>query len=331
MQNQNKYQQYQAEDFAQDERFIAWVQQQDAAEDAFWKAWLDEHSEKQEEVAKARALVQMMQTSESDISDEHIDKLWGKIEQGMGTEGKQLQMTYSFWQKNAWKMAIAASLSLVLVFFFLLRDQSEVIKAPLGEQMTYTLPDASIVTLNAGSEITFDPSDWEQNRQLQLKGEAFFEVEKGSRFQVISTYGTIEVLGTSFNVYARNQKLEVACFTGKVKVSDAQGKLEQVLNPGHGVLLSQNQLRPFDVDLDEGISWRKGDFIFEDVPLTEVLEELERQYNLDVVLQTEILGRKYSGQFTNHDLKGALQMICLPMELSYELDRNNHQVIIRQE
>ncbi|MDF9798975.1 transmembrane sensor [Catalinimonas alkaloidigena] len=331
IQNENKYDHYQAEDFAQDERFIAWVRTGAAVEDGFWEAWCEAHPEKNEEIIHAKALVQLMQAPEREPSEIQIESLWKQISEGMGSQAEAIKPSTGLWQLHRWKFAAAAMITVLLISFFLLRSSSETIRAAQGQQLSYTLPDKSVVTLNAGSEITFDPTGWEDQRKLHLVGEAFFEVEKGSSFRVSSPNGTVEVLGTSFNVYARGQKLEVACLTGKVKVSDTEGNVAQLLSPGKGVLLTQHEVQPFDIDVEEGVGWRRGEFIFEDVPLVEVLEELKRQYKLKVILQADVLGRKYSGQFTNHDLDGALQMICLPMELTYELDSANNKVIIRQE
>ncbi|WKN33879.1 FecR domain-containing protein [Porifericola rhodea] len=330
MQAENKYNTYQAEDFAQDTDFIRWVQVGDAADRKFWEFWLMAHPEKREEAQKAKAIIRLMKSKERELESKQIEAIWAQISDGMD-EAPEYQLKPAFWQRKIWKFAAAAMLSIIIISFLLLRDTSEVVRAEFGQQMSYTLPDHSVVSLNAGSEIRFEEDEWQQERKLYLQGEAFFEVEKGSRFQVISTQGTVEVLGTSFNVYARDQKLEVACLTGKVRVSDAKGNEAAMLSPGQGVQIYQNQVSTLTINPEEAVDWKSGNFIYEDVSLQEVLQELERQYELKVVLQTDISDRKYSGQFSNQDLKSALQMICLPMELEYELDIAKQKVIIRQE
>jgi hypothetical protein len=61
------------------------------------------------------------------------------------------------------------------------------------------------------------------------------------------------------------------------------------------------------------------------------LDELQRQYDVEIDLQADVEGRNYTGQFNNNDLQGALQMICLPMELAYQLEENGKKVIIQEE
>ncbi len=328
--NVEKYTGYQAEDFAQDDGFIQWIKQPDSRVKEFWEHWLHDHPEKSEEVGKARKLVKMMQSVEQEPSDIQIESLWKSIATGMEdrAEVKQLRPPSSL-ARHGWKVAAVVALMIGAIYMFW--NRTETISAGFGQQLTYALPDGSSVILNAGSEISFRPSGWENDREVQLRGEAFFEVEKGHPFEVIGALGKVEVLGTSFNVYAREEKFTAACFTGKVKVSFGKGQDEHMLSPGKGVSFQENKVQIYNFEPKEAVGWRNGDFVFEDVPLTQVLNELQRQYDIDIDLQADIKGRNYTGQFTNNDLQSALQMICLPMELAYKLEESGKKVIIREE
>ena len=88
----------------------------------------------------------------------------------------------------------------------------------VSQQKTIALPDASEVHLNSKSTITFNASQWDDNRSVSLDGEAFFKVATGKRFDVKTNLGTVTVLGTQFNVKHRNGYLEVTCYEGKVSV-----------------------------------------------------------------------------------------------------------------
>ena len=324
------YTDYQAEDFAQDDGFIRWIKQPDSRSQEFWEQWLHDHPEKSEEVDKARRLVNLMQAKEQEPTEVQVENMWRNVASGMeeGTKVIQLHPT-SFLARHGWK--VAAIVALMIGVFFVLWNRTETISAEYGQQLTYTLPDGSSVILNAGSEISFQHSGWINDREVQVEGEAFFEVEKGSPFEVTSALGTVEVLGTSFNVYAREEKFSVACFTGKVKVSDEKGQDAHVLIPGKGVETVGNQTRLYDFEPQKEVAWRQGEFVFENVPLRGVLDELQRQYDLEIDLRADIEGRNYTGQFNNNDLQGALQMICLPMELAYKLEENGKKVIIQEE
>ena len=325
-----KYRDYQAEDFAQDDEFIQWIKQPDGHAREFWEHWLYDHPEKREEVEKARRLVHLMQAKEQEPTEGQVENMWSNIASGMEDSTKEIQLEPTFFlARHGWK--VAAVVALLIGVFFVFWNRTETISAEYGQQLTYTLPDGSSVVLNAGSEISFQHSGWVNDREVQLEGEAFFEVEKGSPFEVISALGTVEVLGTSFNVYAREEKFSVACFTGKLKVSDEKGQDAHVLTPGKGVESIGNQTRLYDFEPREEVAWRQGEFVFENVSLKVVLDELQRQYDLEIDLRADIEGRNYTGQFTNNDLQGALQMICLPMELAYKLEENGKKVIIQEE
>lgn len=324
------YMDYQAEDFAQEDAFIRWIKQPDSHTQEFWEQWLHNHPEKSEEVDKARKLVNLMQANEQEPTEVQVEALWRNIASGMGDNTKVVPLPPpSFLSRQRWK--VAAAVALIIGAFFVFWNRTETISAAYGQQLTYTLPDGSSIVLNAGSEISFQPVGWENDREIQLEGEAFFEVEKGSPFEVVSTLGTVEVLGTNFNVYAREEKFAVACFTGKVKVSEEKRQDEHVLTPGKGIESIENQTKLYDFEPQAEAGWRHGEFVFENDPLMLVLDELQRQYDLEIDLQADISGRNYTGQFTNNDLQGALQMICLPMELAYKLEENGKKVIIQNE
>ena len=91
-----------------------------------------------------------------------------------------------------------------------------------------------MVWLNSGSEITY-AGNFNENRKLQLKGEAFFDVVKsGSTFQISTEFGNIQVLGTAFNVKAYSDDNFVTTLErGSLEVTTVSGKEKQILKPGN--------------------------------------------------------------------------------------------------
>ena len=176
--------------------------------------------------------------------------------------------------------------------------------------------------LNAGSQITFS-EDWSDDRSLELQGQAFFEVVKGSKFRVATVAGVVEVLGTSFDVYSRDDNFRVSCRTGRVRVS--AGKQTVEIAPGFTAVLENKRLLVGKFDLSEA-DWRNGEFIFRDTPLNEVFLELGRQFNIRIKAQSHE-GRIYTGRFSNKNLQEALQLICLPMGLKYRIENDSSVVI----
>ena len=220
-----------------------------------------------------------------------------------------------------WLSAAAVLLVAILVSVFSNYSREKII-AQNGEHIEYTLPDGSDVTLNAGSEMMFSESGFTKERKLDLKGEAFFSVKKGTRFEVNTDYGKVEVLGTTLNVYAREDRFEVGCLSGKVKVS-ASGMSEIIL-PGEKVVLEGFGLVKYKVqDLERMVSWKSGIFHFEGTPLISIFEEIERQFNIQIIARG-INERRFSGSFSSKDLiTEVLDTVCLPMGLTYEIQDGN--------
>ncbi len=247
------------------------------------------------------------------------DDIWNAIDAATDTSHDQ-KKTIKLWP-------ILGSLAAAMVLFFIglsvfKGDTSEINPTPveiattIGENQKITLPDGSQVSLNANSRITYD-EDW--NRTLSLEGEAFFEVTEGSKFTVNTAGGTVEVLGTSFNVFARDQDLVVACKTGKVKVDVARKSYTEVITPGETISSMKDTVKKLKIEPLMIGKWQTGEFYFENRPVTEVLNEIQRQYQ--VTIQTDSLDDKlFSGYFINTDgLDMALSMVCEPLNLSYNI------------
>jgi len=184
----------------------------------------------------------------------------------------------------------------------------------------HTLPDGSEVMLNTNSSISYD-KDFLEDRTLTLKGEAFYKVAKGSTFTVRTDAGEVQVLGTSFNVFAREHMLTVSCKTGKVNVT-TNGQ-SQLLLSGDRASLEEGKLNKSEVQLSTINSWVYGDNAFEDSKMQEVVSSLVHKYKLTLKVDYPSLDKMYfTGSFVNNDLDKALEMVFLPMNIKYSLKNN---------
>ncbi|WP_436515809.1 FecR family protein [Ekhidna sp. To15] len=239
------------------------------------------------------------------------EEIWSKIEENIQEEKKS---TIPLWTY----ISIAASLLLIatFVFFNYQNEPTQTITANtvVAESKTISLPDGSQVMLNANSRISYS-EDW--NREVSLEGEAFFEVIEGGRFLVNTSIGSVEVLGTSFNVFARDSTFEVACKTGKVKVAIPTKSVSELITPGQSIRLAEDTVKRTSVDADLVGRWQAGVFYFSDQKLSNVLQEMERQFGVTVTLP-DTTDYIFNGYFTNKDIESALEMVCLPLGLSYE-------------
>lgn len=214
-------------------------------------------------------------------------------------------------------LKIAAILVIAFGVYFLFFVNNLVqIETLASQKTTIELPDHSQVTLNALSEIEYNKRDWKDNRVVHLDGEAFFIVNKGKTFDVITKNGKITVVGTQFNVKQRDHYFEVNCFEGTVEVFS--NGIEKILNKGDTYQILNGKFIKGQTDLINP-EWISNKSVFEAIPYKEVLAEMERQYNIEITYKNINTNRLFTGGFTHDNLENALISITKPMNLSYEL------------
>jgi len=176
------------------------------------------------------------------------------------------------------------------------------ISTAFAETKSILLPDGSNVELNAGSQLTYNPN-WCStcDRQVTLKGEAFFEVAKkehtGQKFKVLTSDLTVEVLGTAFNVNTLHDQTQVFLEEGKVKLDLKEETEEMLMEPGDVVTYSiqtkKREKQPFKKD--ESIVWRDGFTSMRNIPLSRILQKVEDIYGEKFkVLNNDHLKRKFT-------------------------------------
>lgn len=228
---------------------------------------------------------------------------------------KETKYSYRFYFRIA-----AAMVILVAVGFSLYRVNDVSLYALKGRKLTHQLPDGSDVALNADSKIEYNKISWWFSRNVSLEGEAFFDVEKGEKFIVSSRLGSTQVLGTSFNIYSRNQDYKVECISGRVEVKYIGGIDKTILTPGKGVQFSDSKEGElFSFSNEKRVDWRSGEFHFDNESLINVLAALSRQYNIEIRLDKKYDQNNYTGYFNDKNLGTALKLICDPFELNYQI------------
>lgn len=215
-------------------------------------------------------------------------------------------------------LKIAAILVVLLTSsYFLFFNNTKSFTTEIAQTETLKLPDNSEVILNAQSQLSFNKKDWEQNRNLELEGEAFFKVTKGEKFTVSTKAGDIQVLGTQFNVKERDNYFEVQCYEGSVRVTH-QGQ-KTVLKPGESVRVVKGALVFVKEFKEEMPAWLSKESSFTEVPLWQVIEELEIQYDINIDASKVDVQQLFSGTFTHSDKNIALQSVTIPLKLSYKI------------
>ncbi|HEX5112832.1 MAG TPA: FecR domain-containing protein [Saprospiraceae bacterium] len=317
-----QYISYSAIQLASEDSFIAWVMH--GAYTREWEEWLRQHTHVQEKSAQARQLVvDMMQLPQSLMSADEEKTLWNKISNDISITVPDQTRKTSGTKVIRW-MTVAAAAVVALFIWFGTRSNQTTIVAQAGEHPSIQLPESSRIQLNAGSNIVYNKKRFTKDRELKLVGEAFFEVHPGSRFTVNTPQGSVTVLGTSFNVIAWPDRFEVTCYTGKVKVEN-QNRDQHTITPGERCQnvegLGKLSTSSFTLKTDKP-EWTHGKFVFDNQPLKIVVEELERQYNITVKLQSGLEDLPYVGFFESGDLDEALDFITWPKHLKAEKQGN---------
>ncbi|EOZ91500.1 putative anti-sigma factor [Indibacter alkaliphilus LW1] len=197
---------------------------------------------------------------------------------------------------NAMKYAAVLFLIAAISIFFFQRigeipNSNMIAKATNQEQKaTITLSDGTKVHLNVLSEIRFPEVFDKDNRTVEVKGEAFFEVAKDTKrpFLVQSNGVTTKVLGTSFNINSYNgDDVVVAVKTGSVQVSSAEDSEKKViLSPNQKAIFkrAQKEFTVEEIDINYYLDWRNRTIAFNLESLDQVFNRLARVYNLEIEL-----------------------------------------------
>tara|TARA_R100001369_G_C3314221_1_gene167824 strand:- start:967 stop:1875 length:909 start_codon:yes stop_codon:yes gene_type:complete len=236
---------------------------------------------------------------------------------------KKLSVKRLAWVKPLLRIAGVLLITFGLYFTVFSKNLVEV-RTLLSEKTTVSLPDLSQVTLNADSEITYDAKAWDSKRRLNLNGEGYFKVAKGKAFDVITKSGTVTVVGTEFNVKARNNYFEVICYEGIVKVTS--DSISRQLLAGETFRILNKRFSEGKI-ADSEPKWTKNRSSFKSIPFSEVIEELERQYTIKAAFKYTDTTRLFSGGFVHDNLENALISITQPMNLTFEISLPN-QVLI---
>lgn len=310
--------------FLSDPRFCSWVLG-DKAENSFWENYIAENPNEKETIHRASQIVKQVTVVEPELGQNVVDRIWGNIDAHINSGQQQsTQPVQRFiWTKGYTGAVAAAVVVLIVASWFAYSNMMTItVTAGFGNQVAHTLPDGSKVRLNAGSELTYNKSSWDDERTLSMKGEVFFEVKKGSVFSVQTDFGTVSVLGTSFNVFSRENNFNVACYSGKVKVVTASSG-EKLLSKGEQVRLSNGKLEHSLIESgnsDVQPSWLSGISHYNNLPLKKVFAELERQFDVKVAYAEGFnIDRHYTGSMTSKSLKTSLELITKTMKLDYEI------------
>lgn len=349
---------YTCEDFVLDLEFRKWILNNDRESEEFWTDYLKQNPQKAKDIDQARKLLINMSRETFELSEEEIEFHWNSIEsQLLQEELVQPARVVSIdsWtaiqhykEKSAKRrkqvylrtlMFSAAVLGFIgFMLWFSMQNsieeltpvvpEYEEISTISGVKSSVSLPDGSKVTLNSGSSIRFLKNFVQETREIELVGEAFFEVAKDSAhpFYVTSNQLITKALGTSFNIRAyADEETNVALVTGIVEVEKNDQSVIEILSPGESVELNkeENGLVKSLFDLEEKLAWMNKTLIFKSTPLDKAIKKMENWYGVEFIIQGTIpQGLNVSGRFEDESLENILNGLSFSSRLNYSIEDN---------
>ena len=212
----------------------------------------------------------------------------------------------------------------------------QTIIVPAGQRVNIELPDGSNVWLNAGTQMQYPVSFMKDKREVILDGEAYFEVARNEKCPfVVRTHAMdIEVLGTKFNVEAYSKKavFEASLMQGKIRVKSPHNeKTAVVLLPNYKTTLKDGRLVVSKIDDYNVYRWKEGLYCFKSKPFTQIMEDLERYYDLKIqVDKKSIESVALTGKFRISDgLDYALRVLQKDVSFTYRRDKDNDVIYIK--
>jgi ferric-dicitrate binding protein FerR (iron transport regulator) len=183
------------------------------------------------------------------------------------------------------------------------------IQTPKGGKFQVRLPDGSKVWLNSASTLSYPTTFTGKERKVTLSGEAYFEITSNKKvpFRVISNGQIVEVLGTHFNInsYDDEDFTKTTLLEGSVRVilkstTDVLGKTK-MLKPGEQSLTNTKHsgIRIENADTEKAIAWKNGYFKFQNTPIQEIMREVERWYDVELIYEGNMPTDEFTGFISN--------------------------------
>lgn len=345
---------YSAEDLLMNDSFLKWCREPLSTEGLVWQQKVKRGEIGQDVVDEAKQLYTLLGTglSEQEIAGE-ITKMGRliserekssnvKISLENADDGEQelplaksgVTVRKRFMYLTA---AVLTTVVLIAIFNYPAKQEHRVlafteISSGFGEQKKIQLPDGSTVVLNSNSSISIDENFNKKDRNLKLKGKAFFQVAKNQRkpFVITNNGFTTTVVGTSFYISGDNtDDYSVQLLEGKVTVN-ASDQHETTLEAGEQAkwLRSENSFSKTQCDTAYLHQWYKGELVFDKTPAEQAFRILQQWYGVTIEdRRVDAPGSLLNGRYKNAALNEILEVICFTLHCSTTIE--NNRIIIR--
>lgn len=258
--------------------------------------------------------------------DVNTEESWNKFTQLRGGQ--------SVKKNNSWptilKVAAMILVTIGISFYNVTVTENKSIRYATGdnEMLEVVLPDSSKIWLNESTIITLASNFNDTKREIDLNGEAYFEINRDEKRPFIITSGetTTEVLGTSFNIDARQSKAEVSINVVSGKVSFSHLENELILIKGNAAVFHKEKLSLTQTEGGQNnLAWHSKKLVFEDQSLETVISVLEDYFQREINLMTTTASScLFTGEFKDPKIDEVLEVIALTLDLKIEHKEHNY-------
>lgn len=301
------------------------------------KIFLEAGNEKELEHLLSRQYYEILSDDEQESRD--LDNILYRINYDISTKQAE-KKAGAFAKFIAWPLRIAAMLILPLSVFWGIKGYINYstaketwveIKAPAWTRVQFSLPDGTTGWLNSNSSVRYNGT-FVSDRQVTLKGEAFFDVVKDEKrpFRVSTEEIVVKALGTRFNVasYENEKSVEVVLEEGKIVLSGREIPSPRLMDPNELIVFDKasKNITSETVQPQKYIAWTEGKLVFRNDPVDVIARRLERWYNVDVeVMEGFTDDLRLRATFTDENLEEVLYFLKRSLPISYKIENGDIQ------
>ena len=307
------------------------------SEESVLASWLKESPAHQQEY---NDYVKLWEDSAGIVLKHHFNTAaaWDKIQK----KTQALPDVIPFKRGTVFSLKRMAAAAAIIIFitaaavylFNANKETSGQMISALQNNQRVSLPDGSVVTLRKGSTLRYPDNFGDEDRFVELTGEAIFEVERNEQkpFRVTTSNAVVEVLGTSFLVRNTDSLDQVVVSTGKVSFAERKNIANKViLTKGQKAKLINNQLIRDTVLNTNDMAWQSGKLTFNNTALRQVIEDISHLYNVEIRLAPEVEKNADNITIKAEFKKEPLEQVLDEIELmtGLKIVRENSAFVIR--
>jgi ferric-dicitrate binding protein FerR (iron transport regulator) len=301
------------------------------------KIFLETGHEKDLEHLLSRQYYEILSDDEQERKD--LDNILYRLNYDISTKLEE-KRTGRLARFKRWSVRIAAMIILPLALFWGIKGYMNYgtaketwveIKAPAWTRVHFSLPDGTTGWLNSNSSVRYNGT-FVSDRQVTLKGEAFFDVFKDEKrpFRVSTDEILVRALGTRFNVasYENEKNVEVVLEEGKIELNGKEIPGPHLMDPNELIVFDKvsKSLSSEKVQPQKYISWTEGKLVFRNDPVDVIARRLERWYNIDVEVKGDFNdGLRLRATFTDENLEEVLYILKRSLPINYTIENGDIQ------